>query len=114
MIDWTVIIQAVLLAIIAAIVPSLVKWLQAQAAYQLVRAKHYQPELTAYLTECATFAVRAAEQSALAGLIENKKQYALEVGEKWLATKGIIIDLHLLEAAIEKAVLDEFPHEVNA
>ena len=113
MINWDTVIQAVLLAIIGAVVPSLIKWLQAQAAYRLAQAKAYQPELTEWLADCAEFAVKAAEQSSLSGLILDKKQYALQVGEKWLATKGIIIDLHLLEAAIEKAVLDEFPHEVK-
>lgn len=104
------ILQAVLLAVISAIVPSFIKWLQAQATYQLARAKSYQPELTEWLTECADFAVKAAEQSGLRGLIEDKKRYALSVGEAWLEAKGIPIDLHLLDAAIEKAVLENFPH----
>lgn len=109
--DLNTILQAILLAIIGAVVPSLVKWLQAQAAYHLARAKSYQPELTDWLTECAEFAVKAAEQSGLRGLIADKKQYALSVGEAWLEAKGIPIDLHLLDAAIEKAVLDNFPHD---
>lgn len=112
--DWGNIINTVLVAIIAAVVPAVIKRLQAETAYRLAQAKSYQPELTDWLTECAEFAVKAAEQSGLRGLIEDKKQYALSVGEAWLEAKGIPIDLHLLDAAIEKAVLDNFPHDGSA
>jgi hypothetical protein len=110
-IDWTNILTAVLLAIIGAVVPAFIKRLQAETAYQLARAKSYHPEITEWLTECADFAVKAAEQTGLAGMIEDKKQYALSIAEAWLEAKGIPIDLHLLDAAIEKAVLENFPHD---
>jgi hypothetical protein len=109
--DFSTILQAILLAVISAVVPSLVRWLQAQAAHNLAMARSFQPELTDWLTECADFAVKAAEQTGLSGMIEDKKQYALSVAEAWLDAKGIPIDLHLLDAAIEKAVLENFPHD---
>lgn len=110
MIDWGNILTAMLLALIGATVPALIKLLLAEATRRLAQAKEYQPQLTDWIVMSAEFAVKAAEQSGLAGLIEDKKQYALSVAEAWLETKGIRVDLHLLDAAIEKAVLDNFPH----
>lgn len=110
-IDYSSILQTILLAIIAAVVPSIIAWLKAQAAYLVEKIRAAQPELTDYLRDAADIAVRAAEQSKLAGLIEDKKDYALEVAEAWLEARGVTIDLHLLEAAIEAAVGENFPHE---
>lgn len=112
-IDVSSILQAVLLALIAAIVPSLVSWLKAQTALLIEKVRLNSPDVTDALVEAAYFAVKAAEQSKLAGLIEDKKDYALDVAEAWLEAKGIDIDLHLIEAAIEKAVGEEFPREKN-
>jgi hypothetical protein len=110
-IDWGNVLTALLLTIISTMVPATIKFLQAQATLQLAKAKDFQPNLTDWLEDCARFAVKAAEQGGLTGLIEDKKQYALSVAEAWLNAKGIEIDCHLLDAAIEKAVLDCFPHE---
>ena len=109
--DWGNIINTVLVAIIAAVVPAVIKRLQAETAYRLAQAKAYQPEITEWIENCAEFAVKAAEQTGLAGMIEDKKQYALSVAEAWLEAKGVPVDLHLLDAAIEKAVLENFPHD---
>ncbi len=110
-IDTSSILQAVLLALIAAIVPSLVSWIKAQTTLLIEKARLNAPDVTQALIEAAYFAVKAAEQSKLAGLIEDKKDYAIDVAEAWLEAKGIKIDLHLIEAAIEKAVGEEFPRE---
>ena len=44
----------------------------------------------------------------LAGLITDKKLYALSFAQKWLASRGVTIDLTALDAAIEAAVWAEF------
>lgn len=53
-------------------------------------------------------AVLAAEQANIAGAVKEKKEYALNIAEQWLAAKGITIDLNILDARIEAAVFDEF------
>lgn len=54
-------------------------------------------------------AVKAAEQLYKSGDGAEKKAYALSVAEQWLEKYNITIDLHVLEAAIEAAVFDQFP-----
>ena len=83
-------------------------WLVAQAKLNWAKAKEYAPQLCDALEEAANLAVKAAEQSKLGKLIEDKKTYALTVAETYLAAKGFNVDLHLIEAAIERAVLENF------
>ena len=60
------------------------------------------------LDEAVRVAVLAAEQANLAGFIEDKKVYAMDVAEKWLAERGFKIDLGVLADRIEAAVMEEF------
>lgn len=59
-------------------------------------------------------AVLAAEQANIAGAVKEKKEYALNIAEQWLASKGITIDLNILDARIEAAVYDEFNRDKEA
>lgn len=60
------------------------------------------------LEEAVRIAVLAAEQANLAGFVEDKKQYALGVAEKWLGERGFKIDLGVLADRIEAAVMEHF------
>lgn len=60
------------------------------------------------LEEAVRIAVLAAEQVNLAGFVEDKKQYALGVAEKWLGERGYKIDLGVLSDRIEAAVMEHF------
>lgn len=110
-IDYSAILQTILLAVISAVVPSLIAYLKAQAAYRIESIRQSQPKLADALAEAADFAVKAAEQSKLAGLIKDKKNYAMIIAEDWLQAKGVKIDVHLLAAAIEAAVGENFPKD---
>ncbi len=112
-ITWGTLLNAILLALISALVPAAIKYIRAQAELALANAHNQQPVITDWIEDCAAFAVKAAEQGGLSGIIADKKQYALAVGEAWLNAKGIPIDLDLLDAAIEKAVLENFGHETT-
>jgi hypothetical protein len=70
--------------------------------------KFNAPDAANSLERAAEMAVRAAEQAGAANIIDDKKAYALEVAEKWLALRGLRIDLDLIAAAIEAAVKTEF------
>lgn len=61
-----------------------------------------------YIEQAVTSAVLAAEQLNLAGKIEDKKDYALQVAEQWLAEKKIKIDLAKLSDLIEAEVMSQF------
>jgi len=63
------------------------------------------------LDEAVRVAVRAAEQANLAGFVEDKKSYAIDVAEKWLAARGFKVDLGILADQIEAAVMEEFNKE---
>lgn len=60
------------------------------------------------LDEAVRVAVLSAEQVNLAGFIEDKKDYAIGVAEKWLAERGYKINLAVLSDRIEAAVMEEF------
>ena len=102
-------LQAVVIAAIPVLVPFVVKFLVAQANLMLAKARDMEPDLMFVLEEAAIIAVRAAEQSSLAGFIEDKKAFALEQAQLYLDAKGMKnINLSLIEAAIEAAVWQEF------
>ena len=70
--------------------------------------KQNKPDVAYALESAAVMAVHAAEQAGAAGYISNKKTYAVDIAQKWLKAKGVSIDLELIMAAIEAAVLTEF------
>ena len=54
-------------------------------------------------------AVFAAEQIYGNGNGKAKKEYAIEVVQNWVDSTGFSIDVSLIEAAVEEAVLENFP-----
>jgi hypothetical protein len=115
--DWSGLlstcIQAVALVALPLLAKYAVSWMTAQREYLEKQARAYAPDEMDILIEAARMAVGAAEQSKLAGLVEDKKQYAIGVVEQWLSTKGFVVDLHLIEAEIERQVGLQFPKPVN-
>jgi len=110
--EWMPVLSKVLEAILIAILPplavALVSFVVAKAKDVWERAKQWNPTVTQYLEQAAVFAVQAAEQAGAAALIEDKKQYAIQIAEAWLAANHITTDIDLIDAAIEKAVLELF------
>jgi len=110
--EWMPIVSKVLEAVLIAILPPLaaamVAWMVAKAKEGWARAKRWNPTVTDLIEEAAKFAVRAAEQAGAAELIADKKAYALQIAEAWLAQRNISTDLDLIDAAIEAAVLELF------
>jgi len=111
-VEWMPIVSKVLEAVLIAILPPLaaamVAWMVAKAKEGWARAKLWNPTVTDLIEEAAKFAVRAAEQAGAAELIADKKAYALQIAEAWLAQRNITTDLDLIDAAIEAAVLELF------
>ena len=112
---WQEYLQQVLLNAIPIVVPLLIAWLVKVCVniWQMIKSQH--PQVAWELEQAAKFAVAAAEQVGLSGALsefaDSKLDYALETAQKYLASRGIKnIDLSLLRAAIEAAVINaHFP-----
>ena len=96
-------IAPIIAGMIAAWIAGLLK--QAWAKAHDIAGDEWQWALEA----AARMAVQAAEQMELAGLIETKKDYAIATAQAYLNARGLKVDLLLVEAAIEQAVIDNFP-----
>jgi len=83
-------------------------WLFAKAKEAWAKLKAAKPEEIELLEKIARMAVLAAEQSGLSGAIQDKKAYALDLVENALLERGIKVNIHEIEAAIEAAVMNEF------
>jgi hypothetical protein len=86
----------------------LVAWALPKVAGAWAEFKRVNAPAAFLLEEYARMAVKAAEQSHVAGLIDDKRKYAFDLIERQLALQGYRVDLSLIYAAIEAAVLDEF------
>jgi hypothetical protein len=110
--EWMPVLSKVLEAILIAILPplavALVSFVIAKAKEVWARAKQWNPTVTEYIEQAARFAVQAAEQAGAAELIKDKKEYAIQIAEAWLVANHITTDIDLIDAAIEKAVLELF------
>lgn len=110
--DWKEVLSSFAMQILlylAPIIASLVAaWVFAKAKAAWNEFKQQQPTLVDYLEDFAEFAVLAAEQAGVGKLGEEKRKYAFDVIEKLLAAKGLVVDIDLIYAAIERAVLLEF------
>jgi hypothetical protein len=110
--EWMPILSKVLEAVLIAVLPplavALVGLVVSLVRKWWIEAKLYAPKITDLIEDAARLAVRAAEQAGAAQLIEDKKQYAIEIAEKWLEARGLTVDIDLLDAAIEAAVLQLF------
>ena len=110
--EWMPILSKVIEAILIAILPPLaVVIVSAAVAYAKklwADLKQRYPSVTDLVEQAAVFAVQAAEQAGAAELIKDKKQYAIQIAEAWLEANHITTDIDLIDAAIEKAVLELF------
>lgn len=110
--EWMPILSKVIEAILIAILPPLVAFLVSVGLAYAKRVwgdlKQRYPSVTDLVEQAAVFAVQAAEQAGAAELIKDKKQYAIQIAEAWLEANHITTDIDLIDAAIEKAVLELF------
>ncbi len=104
---WVDLLEKLLVAFVSFAAPLAVAWLFAQFKLVWAKFKAEKPDTAWLLEQAASMAVKAAEQANVAQHLDSKKDYALEVANKWLAAHGVPIDTFLLDAAIEAAVFDE-------
>lgn len=107
-INWGKIVQEVLVYLLPILTVQVAVWLLGLIRKQWTELKQKNPNLAYWLEEGAQIAVKAAEQGKVAELIEDKKKYAVDWLTKFLAEKGMSVDVALIEGAIEAAVHDVF------
>ena len=108
--DWMEVlsnfVQAFLLAAAPVLAVFVVKAVKAWIDKTLAEAQAQEPELFDQVSWIAQIAVQAAEQSGVVQLAQEKKAFALSFVEKWLSSKGLTLDLELIDGAIEAAVFE--------
>jgi len=112
--EFVDLLQKFVMVVLAGVLPPLavyiVKAVKALSKKWLAELEASKPSLYWVLEEAVEIAVRAAEQSEMAGFIDDKKQYAFNIVQAWLDARGWDeIDVEILEAAIEAEVLKQFP-----
>ncbi len=100
-------VQELLLAFAPVVAGLIAAFLVAQIKIALAKLKTFRPDVYEQMIWVVGTAVKAAEQAGAAGLIKEKKSYALDYVQKWLAEKGWKIDVALIDSAIEAAVYEQ-------
>ena len=100
-------VSNLLMAFAPVLAAALAAWIIAEVKLAWAQFKAAKPDIADQLEWAARTAVMAAEQAQAGKLAEEKKAYALEVAQQWLAMKGLNVDLTAIDAAIEAAVYDE-------
>lgn len=102
---WWKLLEQVLLVVLPVLAAAATAWIAQKVREGAARLTEHQRKVLLAVVQTA---VLAAEQAGAAGYVKDKKAYALEVAQGWLKQQGVKIDLGLLDAAIEAAVLEEF------
>ena len=104
MIEWNVILGDLMTQLLRVLIPVLVA-LVAKWAIQLYKEiKQNQPDFAQVLQTAVNIAVMSAEQMLQTEDGQKKKQYAIASVQDYLAQKGMIIDVSVIEDAIEATV----------
>ena len=99
------VLQAVLLAALPILAAAVTRWVLGEIERQ---KKRLDADVLRNLEWIAGIAVTAAEQVHAAGYIADKKVYAMKVAQAWLDSRGIKLNVGVVEGAVEAAVLKEF------
>ena len=97
-------LQAVLEIALPMLAASVVGWMIGKCIEIFKKVRDKNPELYEILVVVSNKAVEAAEQIFGGGKGEEKLQYAQNIVTKYLAAKGIVLDLEIIRAYIEAAV----------
>lgn len=100
--------ETVLIGILPVLAALVAAWLAQKIKEVRRRIAVESPEIDYWLDIATHLAVKAAEQSELAGYVGEKKDWAVSEAVRYLDSIGIKLDLETIEMAIEAAVWDEF------
>lgn len=98
-------LQALILATVPVLAGAGVRWLVQRGNVEIAKAS---TEWQFALEVFAKTAVYAAEQMKLAGMIDDKLDYAVDQMQAWCDRNGLKLSIEEIRAQIEAAVLTEF------
>ena len=98
-------LEALALAVIPVVAYMFSTYLRKHAEIAVMRLDEGQRRNLLTIVEIAVF---AAEQVFGDGFGAEKKEYALGIVQKWVDSTGLVIDVELIDAAIEEAVFKNF------
>ena len=110
-IDWSIVIGEIMTQILRVLIPLFVAMIIKWAVELYHKIKTEQPDWTPVLEYAAELAVLAAEQLFGDGNGKEKKQYAIKAIQNILAEHGFVLDLAVIEDAIEAEVYKWLHHE---
>ena len=104
MVDWNIILGELMTQVLRVVIPVcvalIVKW--AIQLYQQI--KKDQPDFAKVLQTAVNIAVMAAEQMMQTEDGQKKNEYAVQSVQDYLAQKGMMVDVSVIEDAIEATV----------
>ena len=104
MIDWSVIIGDAVTQILRVLIPVCVALVLKWAIQLYSQIRKAQPEFGVILQTAVSQAVMAAEQLMKTEDGKKKKEYAIASVQDYLAQHGMVIDVSVIEDAIEATV----------
>lgn len=104
MVDWNIIIGEAVTQVLRVLIPVLVALIVKWAIQLYQQIKESQPDIAKVLQTAVNTAVIATEQVMQTAEGQEKKEYAIESVQRFLAEKGIAIDVSIIEDAIEATV----------
>lgn len=103
-INWNIITGELVTAALKILLPVYVSLILKWAMELWLKIKESRPDLAEILTYAARTAVFAAEQVLGGGHGDEKKQYAIEFMQNYLAERGLSVNVDVIISAIESAV----------
>jgi hypothetical protein len=104
MVDWKVLLGELMTQLLRVLIPVLVALIAKWAIQLYEEIKKNQPDFALVLQTAVNQAVIAAEQMLKTEDGKQKKEYAIASVQDYLAQKGMIVDVGVIEDAIEATV----------
>ena len=104
MVDWNELLGELMTQILRVLIPVLVALIAKWAIQIYQEIKLNQPDFAQVLQTAVSIAVMSAEQMMQTEEGQAKKEYAIASVQDYLAQKGMIVDVSVIEDAIEATV----------
>ena len=103
-VDWSLILGELMTQFLRVLIPVLVALVAKWAIQVYQEIKKSQPDFAQVLQTAVNIAVMSAEQMMETEEGQKKKEYAIASVQDYLAQKGMMIDVSVIEDAIEATV----------
>lgn len=103
-VDWKILLGELMTQFLRVLIPVLVALIVKWAIQVYQEIKKSQPDFAQVLQTAVNIAVMSAEQMMQTEEGQKKKEYAIASVQDYLAQKGMVIDVSVIEDAIEATV----------